>query len=37
MKINIGEAKGAVLFQIGVKFGSSIGKTPELAVIYTIG
>ena len=32
-KINIGEAKGA----IGVKYGSSIGKTPELAVIYAIG
>ncbi len=36
-KINIGEAKGAVLFQIGVKFKTSISNTPELAVIYTIG
>ena len=36
-KINIGEAKDAVLFQIGVKFKTSIGSTPELAVIYTIG
>ena len=36
-KINIGEAKDAVLFQIGVKFPTSISKTPELAVIYAIG
>ncbi len=36
-KINVGEAKDAVLFQIGVKFKTSIGKTPELAVIYVIG
>ncbi len=35
--INVGEAKGAVLFQIGVKFQTSISKTPELAVIYAIG
>ena len=34
--INVGEAKGAVLFQIGVKFQTSISKTPELAVIYAI-
>ncbi len=36
-KINIGEAKGAVLFQIGVKFRAGISVTPELAVIYAIG
>ncbi len=36
-KINIGEAKDAMLFQIGVKFKTGISKTPELAVIYTIG
>ncbi len=36
-KINIGEAKDAALFQIGVKFKSGISKTPELAVIYAIG
>ncbi len=36
-KINIGEAKGAVLFQIGVKFKTGISVTPELAVIYAIG
>ena len=36
-KINIGEAKGAVLFQIGVKFGTGISETPEFAVIYAIG
>ncbi len=35
-RIGVGEGKGAVLFQIGVKFGSSISKKPELAVIYTI-
>ena len=35
-KINIGEAKGAMLFQIGVKFKTGISNTPELAVIYTI-
>ena len=33
--INVGDAKGAVLFQMGVKTG--IGSTPELAVIYAIG
>ena len=36
-KINVGEAKDAMLFQIGVKFKTGIGKTPELAVIYAIG
>ena len=36
-KINVGEAKDAVLFQIGVKFRTGISKTPELAVIYAIG
>ena len=36
-KINIGEAKGSVLFQIGVKFRTGISVTPELAVIYAIG
>ncbi len=36
-KINVGEAKGAMIFQIGVKFGTGISNTPELAVIYTIG
>ncbi len=35
--INVGDAKGAVLFQMGVKFKTGIGSTPELAVIYTIG
>ncbi len=36
-KINVGEAKGAVLFQIGVKFGKSISNTPELAVVFSVG
>ncbi len=36
-KINVGEAKDAVLFQIGVKFRTGISKTPELAVICAIG
>ena len=36
-KINVGEAKDAVLFQIGVKFRTGISETPELAVIYAIG
>ncbi len=36
-KINVGEAKDAVLFQIGVKFKTGISETPELAVIYAIG
>ncbi len=35
-KINIGEAKDAVLFQIGVKFRTGISETPALAVIYAI-
>ena len=36
-KINVGEAKGAMLFQIGVKFKTSVSNTPELAVVFTIG
>ena len=36
-KINVGEAKDAMLFQIGVKFKTGISGTPELAVIYAIG
>ena len=36
-KINVGEAKGAMLFQIGVKFGTGVSNTPELAVVFTIG
>ncbi len=36
-KINVGEAKGAMIFQIGVKLKTGISNTPELAVIYTIG
>ncbi len=36
-KINVGEAKGAVLFQIGVKFKTGVSNTPELAVVFTIG
>ena len=36
-KISIGEAKDAMLFQIGVKFKTGISETPELAVIYAIG
>ena len=36
-KINIGEAKDTVLFQIGVKFRTGISMTPELAIIYDIG
>ncbi len=36
-KVNVGDAKGAVLFQIGVKFSTGITNTPELAVIYAIG
>ena len=35
-KINVGEAKDAMLFQIGVKFKTGISETPELAVIYAI-
>ena len=35
--INVGDAKGAVLFQMGVKFKTGIGSTPELAVVYAIG
>ncbi len=36
-KINVGEVKDAVLFQICVKFRTGINETPELAVIYAIG
>jgi hypothetical protein len=38
-KVNVGDAKGASLFQIGVKFKSVMGAgvRPELAVIYAIG
>ena len=36
-KVNVGEAKDAMLFQIGVRFKTDITKTPELAVIYAIG
>ncbi len=36
-KINVGEAKGVMLFQIGVKFKTGISNTPELAVVFTIG
>ena len=36
-RVNVGEAKGAMLFQIGVKFKTSISNTPELAVVFTIG
>ena len=35
-KMNVGEAKDAVLFQIGVKFKTGISETSELAVIYAI-
>ena len=36
-RVNVGEAKGAMLFQIGVKFKTSVSNTPELAVVFTIG
>ncbi len=38
-KVSIGDAKGPLLFQIGVKFKSvtGVGVIPELAVIYAIG
>ena len=36
-RVNVGEAKGAMLFQIGVKFGTGVSNTPELAVVFTIG
>ncbi len=35
--INVGEAKGAMLFLIGVKFKTGVSNTPELAVVFTIG
>ncbi len=36
-KINVGEAKDAMLSQIGVKFKTGISGTPELAIVYAIG
>ncbi len=36
-KVSVGDAKGAVLFQIGVKFSTGIANTPEQAVVYAIG
>ena len=36
-RVNVGEAKGAMLFQIGVKFKTGVSNTPELAVVFTIG
>ncbi len=38
-KVGIGDAKGSLLFQIGVTFKSMTDTSvkPELAVIYTIG
>ncbi len=36
-KANVGDVKGAVMFQIGVKFDTGISNTPELAVVYAIG
>ncbi len=36
-KINVGEAKDAMLFQIGAKFKTGISGTPELAIVYAIG
>ncbi len=35
-KINVGEAKGAMLFQIGVKIKTGVSNTPELAIVYEI-
>ncbi len=35
-RINVGDEKGSVLFQLGVKLKTNIGKTPELAVVYEI-
>ncbi len=35
-KINVGEAKGVMLFQVGVKFKTGISNTPELAIVYEI-
>ena len=36
-RVNVGDAAGAALFQIGVKFRTGISNTPELAVTYAIG
>ena len=36
-RVNVGEAKGAMLFQIGVKFKTGVSNTPELAVVFTTG
>ena len=36
-RVNVGEAKGAMLFQIGVRFKTGVSNTPELAVVFTIG
>ncbi len=36
-RVNVGEAKGAMLFQIGVKFKTGVSNTPELAVVFAIG
>ncbi len=36
-KVSVGEDKGAMLFQIGVRFKTGITETPELAVTYAIG
>ncbi len=35
-KVNVGDERGSVLFQLGVKLKTSIGKTPELAIVYEI-
>ncbi len=35
-KISVGEAKGVMLFQIGVKFKTGVSNTPELAVVCEI-
>ncbi len=35
-KINVGEAKDAMLFQIGVKFKTDIGATPEPLFIPSV-
>ena len=35
-RVNVGEAKGAMLFQIGVKFKTDVSNTPELAIVYEI-
>ncbi len=36
-KVSVGDDKGAMLFQIGVRFKTGITETPELAVVYAIG